>query len=242
MHRSANVPRLEDKDKSGRVRDMFGSIAKRYDFLNHFLSANFDRRWREACVQEVEKRISVPFPSILDVGCGTGDLSLTFSRIGHVIGCDFCYPMLEIGIGKIGARGTNRVSLLGADALALPFADRTFDVVVSAFVLRNLADMDRGLCEMRRILRPRGVMAFLEFGMPRIPLLSSLYRYYFLHLLPRVGKLISGAHEPYRYLPESVQSFPPVEKLKEKVERAGFTDVDHRLLTGGVSVLVIANR
>jgi demethylmenaquinone methyltransferase/2-methoxy-6-polyprenyl-1,4-benzoquinol methylase len=225
--------------KSRRVREMFGAIAGRYDFLNHLLSLNTDKRWRKACVREVWKRISAPEPRILDIGCGTADLSLAFSRMGPVVGCDFCHPMLRIGAEKT-ARTYNRrpILLLGADALRLPFPGETFDVAVSAFVLRNLASIEAGLDEMRRVLRHGGVLAILEFGMPGSPFLGSLYRFYFLHLLPGIGRFISGVDGAYGYLPSSVQAFPPAGQLKEKVERAGFEDVRFRLLTGGIAVLV----
>lgn len=233
---------MKDNDKSRKVRDMFGAIAGRYDFLNHFLSANIDRRWRKICVHEIDKRIAMPTPRILDIGCGTADLSLAFARLGPVVGCDFCHPMLCIGARKaLRSRIHQPVSLLGADALMLPFADASFDVVVSAFVLRNLANIDRGLREMRRVLRPGGVMGFLEFGMPRIPLLAMLYRLYFLQVLPKLGKLISGVDGPYGYLPASVQSFPPIEELKEKAEGAGFQNVEYRLLTAGIAVLLLGS-
>ncbi|HTY63014.1 MAG TPA: ubiquinone/menaquinone biosynthesis methyltransferase [Acidobacteriota bacterium] len=233
---------VNDQDKSRRVRDMFGTIAGRYDFLNHFLSANIDRRWRKICVREVSRRISVPSPRILDVGCGTGDLSLAFSGVGPVIGCDFCHPMLRIGADKVRRSSLRRpVALLGADALMLPFANASFDVVVSAFVLRNLESLDGGLREMRRILRPGGVMGVLDFGMPRSPVLAPLYRFYFLRVLPKLGKVISGVEGPYGYLPASVQSFPSAEALKDKAEQAGFQDVQFKLLTAGVAVLVFGN-
>jgi demethylmenaquinone methyltransferase / 2-methoxy-6-polyprenyl-1,4-benzoquinol methylase len=233
---------MSDQDKSRKVRDMFGAIAGRYDFLNHFLSANIDRRWRKICLREVSRRILVRSPRILDVGCGTGDLSLAFSRLGPVIGCDFCHPMLRVGAAKIIQSSLRQpVALLGADALMLPFADASFDIVVSAFVLRNLADIDRGLGEMRRILRPGGALGVLEFGMPRMPVLAPLYRFYFLRVLPKLGKLISGVEGPYGYLPASVQSFPPAETLKEKAEQAGFRNVQFKLLTAGVAVLLLGN-
>jgi demethylmenaquinone methyltransferase / 2-methoxy-6-polyprenyl-1,4-benzoquinol methylase len=219
---------------------MFGAIAGRYDFLNHFLSANIDRRWRQICVEELGKKIGTVRPRILDVGCGTADFSLAFSGLGPVIGCDFCHPMLQIGAHKIASNNRRpAISLLEADALALPFADASFDVVVSAFVLRNLADIDRGLQEMRRVLRPGGLLGILEFGMPRIPLLGALYRWYFLRILPKAGKLLSGVDGPYGYLPASVQAFPPVEALQGKIERAGFADAEYRLLTAGIAFLLM---
>jgi demethylmenaquinone methyltransferase / 2-methoxy-6-polyprenyl-1,4-benzoquinol methylase len=233
---------MGDSEKSRKVRDMFGAIAGRYDFLNHLLSANIDRRWRKICLREVQMRISIDMPKILDVGCGTADLSLVFSGLGPVVGCDFCHPMLLVGAQKIAHNNTGRsVTLLGADALMLPFADASFDVVVSAFVLRNLGDIDQGLREMRRVLRPGGVMGLLEFGMPRTPFFSGLYRWYFLRALPKLGRLISGVDGPYGYLPASVQSFPRAEELKEKAEQAGFEKVEYRLLTAGISVLLLGH-
>jgi demethylmenaquinone methyltransferase/2-methoxy-6-polyprenyl-1,4-benzoquinol methylase len=248
------VQKVADADKSRRVRDMFGSIAGRYDFLNHFLSANVDRRWRKICVQEIEKRMAVRLPRILDIGCGTADLSLAFSRLGPVFGCDFCHPMLRIGANKIAANKiaankiapgkfaasdpSKQISLLEADALALPFADASFDAAVSAFVLRNLVDIDRGFCEMRRILKPGGAMGVLEFGMPRVPCLATLYRWYFLRILPKLGGMISGVNGPYGYLRDSVQAFPPVEELKNKAEKAGFVNVEYRRLTAGIAILL----
>jgi len=219
---------------------MFGAIAGRYDFLNHFLSANVDRRWRQICVEELRKRAETHNPRILDVGCGTGDLSLAFSELGPVIGCDFCHPMLQIGARKVALRQRHRsIFLLEADALMLPFADASFDIVVSAFVLRNLADADRGLQEMRRVLRPGGWLGILEFGMPKIPLLGSLYRWYFFWILPKLGKLLSGVEGPYGYLPASVQAFPPATVLQEKIKVAGFSNAECRLLTAGIAFLLM---
>jgi demethylmenaquinone methyltransferase/2-methoxy-6-polyprenyl-1,4-benzoquinol methylase len=232
---------MDDKEKPRVVREIFGAIADRYDSLNHVLSASMDRRWRTVCLREVGRRIRVSRPSILDVGCGTADLSLVFSRLGPVVGCDFCRPMLDVAARKLAAeRDGGRVHLLMADALALPFPANSFDAVVSAFVVRNLADRRRGLGEMRRILRPGGVLAILEFGMPRNPVFAPLYRFYFLRVLPKLGKLLSGVEGPYRYLPASVQAFPAVEELKVEVENAGFKDAEHRRLTGGIVVLLIA--
>jgi demethylmenaquinone methyltransferase/2-methoxy-6-polyprenyl-1,4-benzoquinol methylase len=233
---------MKDSDKSRKVREMFGAIAGRYDFLNHFLSANIDRRWRGICVREIDKKVAASPPRILDVGCGTADLSLAFAKLGPVVGCDFCHPMLCVGAQKVlRSRVPQLVSLLGADALMLPFADASFDVVVSAFVLRNLSDIDLGLREMRRVLRPGGVMGLLEFGMPGIPLLAMLYRWYFLKILPRLGRLISGVDGPYGYLPASVQAFPAVEELKKKAECAGFRNVEYRLLTAGIAILLLGS-
>ena len=230
----------EEALKARGVKHMFSAIAHRYDFLNHFLSGNIDRYWRRVCLREVGGRLSVNRPAVLDIGCGTADLSLVFSRIGRVVGCDFCHPMLRIGLDKVARAGKERsVDLLEGDALALPFADASFDAVVSAFVLRNLADIDKGLKEMRRVLRPGGVLGILDFAMPRVVLLGTLYRFYFTRILPRLGKLISGVDGAYMYLPDSVRKFPHPEVLEQHVLRAGFSKVEHRTITSGIAVLLL---
>ncbi len=224
-----------------KVRDMFGAIASRYDFLNHLLSANVDQRWRRTCVRMVSELLTCRNPRILDIGCGTGDLSLAFSSIGQVVGCDFCQPMLAVGQAKVArSRLVNPVSLLEGDALALPFAGGTFDAVVSAFVLRNLSDAPEALREMRRVSRKGGVLAVLDFSMPKVPVIGMLYRVYFLKILPALGTLVSGVKGAYRYLPNSVQSFPGPEQLAAMIADAGFENVEYRLLSGGIAVLLLA--
>ncbi len=220
---------------------MFGAIARRYDFLNHFLSANVDKRWRRACLREVSRLLSRTPRSILDVGCGTGDLSLAFSSLGPVVGCDFCRPMLNIGKDKISRDGSPYpIFLVEGDALTLPFPDGSFDAVVSAFVLRNLADTEKGLLEMRRVLRAGGVLGIMDFSMPRARMFGKMYRVYFQKVLPKLGAIISGVEGAYKYLPESVQSFPGPEELASRMTRAGFNRVEFRLLSGGIAVLMLA--
>jgi len=227
-------------DKARVVREMFGSIARRYDFLNHFLSANFDRRWRRACVREVARLCPVSCPRILDVGCGTADLAIACSRLGPVLGCDFSHPMVRLGLAK-AAKSNRRhpVQLLEGDALRLPFRDAGFDAVVSAFVLRNLADISKGLSEMRRMLRPGGVLAILDFGLPDGALTGRAYRFYFTRVLPGLGRLISGVDGPYRYLPESVSSFPRPAELIGLLGKADFSETEYRSLSGGIAVLLL---
>jgi demethylmenaquinone methyltransferase / 2-methoxy-6-polyprenyl-1,4-benzoquinol methylase len=229
--------------KARAVREMFASIAGHYDFLNHLLSGNVDRLWRRAFVREVSQRISTPHPQILDVGCGTADLSLAFSRLGSVVGCDFCQPMLTLGKRKVAmARNPHQVSVLAADALSLPFPDSSFGVVVSAFVVRNLASLEKGLGEMRRVLEKGGLLGILDFSLPPVPVFGPLYRYYFTKILPKIGRLLSGVDGPYSYLPESVKNFPPPERLCQLIEAAGFTQVECRFLTGGIAVLFLGRR
>ena len=236
---------MQGNDQSGAkargVWEMFSAIAPRYDLLNHLLSANTDRRWRRACAGEVRKKLGASPARILDVGCGTGDLAIEFTRLGPVTGCDFCYPMLEIGRRKVSecARG-QPVHLLAGDGLRLPFRDASFDAVVSAFVLRNLADLGKGLREMGRVLRPGGVLAALEFAIPRVPVFGALYRFYFVRILPLLGDAVSGVAGAYRYLPESVRAFPPPEELKKIIAAAGFTTIESKPLSAGIAVLYLA--
>jgi demethylmenaquinone methyltransferase/2-methoxy-6-polyprenyl-1,4-benzoquinol methylase len=234
---------MASDEHAAKVRQMFGAIARRYDFLNHFLSGNIDRRWRRACVREVSRRVASVRPEILDIGCGTCDLALEFSALGPVVGCDFCHPMLRIGLDKISRRRPGHsLVITEGDALALPFVDDRFDVAVSAFVLRNLSDPGKGIREMSRVLRPGGVLGILDFAMPRAPLIGSLYRLYFLKILPRIGALISGVKGPYSYLPRSVQTFAGPEELKALIARSGFEGVEHYRLSGGIALLLVARR
>jgi demethylmenaquinone methyltransferase/2-methoxy-6-polyprenyl-1,4-benzoquinol methylase len=243
MKHDAPVSGAQVKKKADSICEMFGSIASRYDFLNHFLSANVDRRWRRICASAVEKQIRCASPRILDVGCGTADLALEFSRLGPVVGCDFCWPMLQIGSEKLKQNSTrNPVRLLCGDALQLPFPDSCFDVVTSAFVLRNLANLEQGIREMRRVLRPGGILAALEFTVPGVPLIGPAYIFYFAKVLPWLGRMISGNKRAYSYLPESVKEFPRPEAMSELFARCGFTDLEWRGLSAGVAILYLGNR
>jgi demethylmenaquinone methyltransferase/2-methoxy-6-polyprenyl-1,4-benzoquinol methylase len=226
-------------DQGRAVREMFASIAARYDLLNHLLSGNVDRRWRRVCAAEVRKRIAAGRPRILDVGCGTADLALAFAGAGTVVGCDFCHPMLLVGKKKAGRAA---VALAEADALVLPFLDATFDAVVSAFVVRNLADLDAGLVEMARVLRRGAVLGVLDFAMPEAALFGAAYRFYFTRVLPAIGSLVSGVDGPYRYLPESVRAFPRPPVLRDRIAAAGFARAEYRLLTCGIAALYTAIR
>ncbi|MBC7932547.1 MAG: bifunctional demethylmenaquinone methyltransferase/2-methoxy-6-polyprenyl-1,4-benzoquinol methylase UbiE [Rubrivivax sp.] len=216
---------------------MFAGIAGRYDLLNHLLSGNIDKRWRRLVARTLQSSL-VEGARVLDVACGTGDLSLVLESAGEasVVGLDFCRPMLEIARGKAEA-GARPVPFVEGDALRLPFADESFDVVTIAFGLRNLASVEEGLHELRRVLRPAGRIAVLEFSEPVVPGFRALFRFYFTRVLPRIGGLVSGSRGAYEYLPDSVSKFPDQKRLAALMREAGFEDVGYRNLTGGIAAL-----
>ncbi len=216
---------------------MFAGIAGRYDLLNHLLSGNVDKRWRRQVARSLRSSL-VGDARVLDVACGTGDLSLVLAGAGagRVVGLDFCRPMLEIARRK-AADGSRAIPFVEGDALRLPFADETFDVATIAFGLRNLAGVPEGLKELRRILRPGGRVAVLEFSSPVVPGFRALFRFYFTRVLPRIGGVVSGSRGAYEYLPDSVTRFPDQKGLAGLMREAGFEGVAYRNLTGGIAAL-----
>src|SRR5215471_7949758 len=175
---------------SRRVQEMFAGIAHRYDFLNHFLSASIDRHWRNAAVKKVRELVGSSPALCLDECSGTGDLAIALDRRlnTQVIASDFCHPMLVRGRAKTAGR---RISIVEADALHLPFSNASFDALTIAFGLRNLQDPFRGLEEIHRVLRPDGAVVILEFSRPVIPVVRQLFGFYFQHILPKLGAIIS---------------------------------------------------
>lgn len=220
------------------VRAMFARVAPRYDLLNHLLSLNRDRAWRAHTARRLREALREPRARILDLCCGTGDLlvALEAERGGGVLGSDFCHAMLLGAQGKMGARHSASV-VFEADALRLPLPDRSLDLITLAFGLRNLADYQKGLAEMRRVLRPSGTLAVLEFSQPRNRVLAGFYGFYSRRVLPLVGGLISGDRSAYQYLPESVRNFPAPEELASQMRQAGFASVQFERLTGGIVAL-----
>ena len=220
------------------VRGMFGRVARRYDLLNHLLSLNIDRHWRARTVRRLRPILKRPSALVLDICCGTGDLLLALEAEhgGAVLGSDFCHPMLIQAQRKI-ARRRSRSVLVEADALSLPFPDGSLDLVTAAFGFRNLANYEKGLAEMRRVLKPGGAAAILEFSQPKNPFFAALYRFYSNRALPAIGGLISGDRNAYRYLPESVRRFPSPEGLAAAMRAAGFARVQYERMTGGIVAL-----
>jgi demethylmenaquinone methyltransferase / 2-methoxy-6-polyprenyl-1,4-benzoquinol methylase len=229
-------------EQARRVREMFAKIAGRYDLLNHLLSGNVDKRWRRLVAVTISQGLPLG-TRILDVACGTGDLSLTLSRGGkaEIVGLDFCRPMLEIAATKSLARGAT-IAFIEGDALALPFRDQSFDGVTIAFGLRNLVGVEPGLGELLRVLKPGGRVAVLEFSKPRFAIFRAIFKVYFTKLLPLVGGLISGSRGAYQYLPDSVSRFPDQEELSGLMKQAGFEEVTYRNLTGGIAALHLGRR
>lgn len=217
------------------IRSLFARIVPRYDLLNHLLSFNLDRRWRRRAARLLARWLERPGVRVLDLCCGTGDsLRALEEQAGKaanplLLGCDFCHPMLLAARRKVASP-----VLVEADALQLPFPDASFDVVATAFGFRNLTDYHRGLAEIRRVLRPGGVVAIVEFSWPSGRLLGAAYGFYVRCLLPRVGGWISGVPEAYRYLPDSVARFPSPEQLAQWMRAAGFRQVRCVPMSGGI--------
>jgi demethylmenaquinone methyltransferase/2-methoxy-6-polyprenyl-1,4-benzoquinol methylase len=219
---------------------MFAAIANRYDLLNHLLSGNTDKKWRKIVANRVREKLTSTNSLILDVACGTGDLSLTlFETTGtKVVATDFCRPMLEIAARK----HSGPIEWIESDALSLPFRDQSFEVVTIAFGLRNLSNVENGLGELLRVAKPRGWVAVLEFSKASSPLFGALFGLYFRRVLPVLGGLISGSKSAYSYLPASVRSFPDQQELSAMMTRVGFDEVSYENLTGGIAALHLARR
>ncbi len=235
----------DERQTSAAVRDMFTSIAHRYDLLNHLLSFNVDKLWWRRTARSLACRLLVPQAAALDLCCGTGDMAFALLRLARkinpsviIVGVDFSHAMLVRGRAKdVG----NDLRWIEADALHLPFADGRFHLVTSAFGFRNLANYDAGLREIYRVLSPGGEAGILDFGEPR-GLIGKLYRIYFRHVLPAVGTVISGVRGPYAYLPASVERFPPPEEMLERMRAAGFREVSWTPYTFGVAGLYRGTR
>jgi demethylmenaquinone methyltransferase/2-methoxy-6-polyprenyl-1,4-benzoquinol methylase len=229
-------------EKRAYVKRIFSEIAPRYDLLNHVLSLNIDRRWRRKAIArlEVERDQAGRY---LDLCAGTMDVAVEISRLpgfrGLVVGADFAEPMLKAGAGKISGSGITPVT---ADAVQLPIASGQLAGAIVAFGIRNVAGLDEALREALRILVPGGRFVVLEFSTPRIRILRALYRLYFHHVLPLIGRLISGHRTAYQYLPRSVANFPVEEELARRMEAAGFAKVTWTSLSFGVAAIHVAER
>jgi demethylmenaquinone methyltransferase / 2-methoxy-6-polyprenyl-1,4-benzoquinol methylase len=231
--------RTADELKHARaVREMFSGIARKYDFLNHFLSVNTDKRWRRLVSKKLQDVLDNPEAIVLDVACGTGDLSLELQKSGKakVVGTDFCRPMLAVARKK-NQKNQTTIPYVEGDGMNLSFADDTFDAVTIAFGLRNFSNWLDGLKELRRVLKPGGKLAILEFSTPIVPGFKQIFNLYFTQILPRIGGAVSGSRGAYEYLPNSVSRFPDQKNLARMINEVGFDAVEYRNLTGGIAAL-----
>lgn len=221
-----------------RIAGMFDAIAPRYDLLNHLLSAGIDKRWRKRAIASLGL---TGRETLIDVCTGTADVALEATGAAHVIGVDFAGAMLTLGLRKIHAENqAKRIVLIRGDAMQLPARDRSADAATVAFGIRNVQRPDVACAEMARVLRVGGRLAILEFGVPRIPGVSTLYLWYFRRVLPLIGRMISGHAGAYSYLPASVGTFPPPVEFMTILRQAGFDEVRAVPLTFGIVYLYTA--
>jgi demethylmenaquinone methyltransferase / 2-methoxy-6-polyprenyl-1,4-benzoquinol methylase len=242
-----------EREAAQRVREMFSRIAPRYDFLNHFLSFTLDRAWRKRTAKQFHRILRRTDARVLDLCCGTGDLAFALERErlksfrdrgAHrmpIIGSDFAQPMLERACQKAGVAQHHAI-FVAADALQLPFPNASFDLVTAAFGFRNLANYERGVREIARVLKPGGEVGILEFSEPTRGPLAPIFRFYFRRILPMVGGAISGSLEAYAYLPRSVSKFPSPKELTQLFKANGFTSVKTYLWNFGSVMLHWAER
>lgn len=222
---------------------MFDSIAPRYDLLNRMMTAGTDISWRRRVVKMVRR---CGAKNVMDMATGTGDLAVMIAKSGsdiRVTGVDLSPGMLEIGRRKVADAGVDgRVEMTEGNAERLPFADLTFDAATAAFGVRNFENLEKGMAEMRRVLKEGGSLFVLELGMPRNKIFSLFFRLYFRNILPVVGRAVSGDSKAYTYLPASVGEFPYGEPFLEILRRAGFRDCAVKNLFGGVAQIYCAKR
>ena len=231
-----------DKTPS-RIAGMFDAIAPRYDLLNRVLSAGLDQRWRQRAVDALSLGREA---RVLDLCTGTADLAIAIANRHHdssIAGVDFSGAMLRLGLAKVRfGHFERRIRLVRGDAASIPLAERSCDAATIAFGIRNVAEPERALAELARVLRPGATLAILEFGEPRIPGIRTLYSWYFRYLLPLVGRLVSHHQSAYSYLPASVGTFPPAPDFVRTIERHGFVSVSAVPLTLGIVYLYVATR
>ncbi len=228
--------------KKEQVAEMFNDISGKYDFLNHFFSLGIDHIWRKKAIAAIAP---VQPKKILDVATGTGDLAIAATKLNpnQITGVDIAEQMLEAGRKKIEKKGlAHIISLQNGDSEALPFEADSFDAVTCAYGIRNFENLEKGLAEMCRVMRPGGRLAILEFSHPKAFPVKQLYKFYFRHILPSLGKLVSKHDRAYTYLPESVMAFPEGSALCKKLEQAGFKNTHARPLAFGITTLYTAGK
>lgn len=237
------TPYAEGEAKHVQVRRMFDAIAPRYDLLNRLMTLGIDRSWRSLTVRTVK---TTRPDAVLDLATGTGDLAIALAKAmpeARVVGADLSEGMIELGRKKVKEAGLDaRISMYVADALALPFADNSFDAITIAFGVRNFERLAAGYAEMLRVLRPGGLLCVLELSVPASPIVRPFYNIYTRGFIPLMGRLISGDDSAYRYLPASIRAVPARQKMTALMSEAGFTNARFRSLTLGVCTLYTAQK
>lgn len=234
---------LSEEQAAQWVQRMFAGIAPQYDFLNHLLSFNIDRGWRNALTRRLAPVLMRPDARVLDLCCGTGDVLLDLQEAGvaPVMGADFCHPMLISAQRKAHKKGFH-APLIEADALQLPLAENSLDAISIAFGFRNLANYGAGLRELYRVLKPGGTLAILEFSHPPGLLMKAAYGFYSRVVMPAIGTMLSRSRDAYAYLPDSIRKFPKAPELRHMMESAGFEESNFELLTGGIAALHVGRK
>lgn len=240
MRSAGTTPRgaSTEEEAAKWVQTMFAEVAPRYDLLNHVLSFGIDRSWRRALTEVMRPALERADARVLDLCCGTGDVLLDLQAVSanRVMGADFCHPMLVTAGAKAQRKGF-QARLFEGDAMQMPLRDGSLHAISVAFGFRNLVDYTAALLELRRVLRPGGILAILEFSHPRSAFLRAAYSFYSHLVLPTVGAAVSGSREAYSYLPESIRKFPKADRLQEMMREAGFERTGYDLLTGGIAAL-----
>lgn len=232
----------KEGSKKQQVAEMFDNISARYDFLNHFLSMGIDKGWR----RKVVRMIGAKKPStILDIATGTGDLAIALSKIPNtqITGLDLSAGMLKVGEEKIAKKGlTTQISLQQGDSENLPFEDNSFDAITVAFGVRNFENLEKGLSEIYRVVKPGGTVAVLEFSQPTGFPFKQVYRFYFKFILPTIGRMVSKDDSAYTYLPESVDAFPYGDRFIQILNKLGFSQPVAKEVTFGVATIYTATK
>ena len=230
------------KSKKEEVAEMFNNISKRYDFLNHFLSLGIDKIWRRKAITELKE---LNPKKILDIATGTGDFALAALKINpqEVVGIDISEGMLAVGKDKMIAKKVdNIISMQLADSENLPFEDNYFDGLTVGFGVRNFENLEKGLAEMLRVIRPGGKAIILEFSKPKKFPIKQVFGFYSKYFIPFFGKNISKDEKAYAYLPESVEAFPEGENFKAILTKVGYKNVTSKLVSGGIATIYIGRK
>lgn len=232
----------ESSSKKEEVAEMFNNISKRYDFLNHFLSLGIDKIWRKKAVKKLK---TLQPKQLLDIATGTGDFAIALLKLNpeKVVGLDISSGMLEIGKQKMKKKGyDDKISMILGDSENLPFEDGEFDAITVGFGVRNFENLEKGLGDMLRVLRPGGKAVILEFSKPKKFPIKQLFGFYSKRLIPFFGKLISKDKRAYEYLPESVEAFPEGQAFKDIMTKVGYTNIEAQLVSGGIATIYVGTK